>query len=82
MKWTELNAMLKFEISATWNCKGVTANCGLQFPMENLMLKVSIDHEKPEAKSLIKNVDLRKSLTTLPSFSTQGKRFVFVFLNR
>ena len=49
--------------------------------MKNLMLKVSVDHEKPEA-SLIKNVDLRESLTTLPSFSTQGKRFVFVFLNR
>ena len=37
-----MNALLKFEISATWNCKRVTANCGLRFPMKNLMLKVSI----------------------------------------
>ena len=29
MKWTELNALLKYEISATRNCKSVTAVCGL-----------------------------------------------------
>ena len=43
MKWTELNALLKFEISATWNCERVTANCGLQF---------AVSHEKPDAKGL------------------------------
>ena len=41
MNWTELNALLKVEMSATWNCKRVMANCGLRFPMKNLMLKVS-----------------------------------------
>ena len=41
MNWTELNALLKFEISATRNCKRVTAVCGLRFAVY-LMLKVSI----------------------------------------
>ena len=38
---TELNALLKFEISETRNCKCVTAVCGLQF-LVYLVLKVSI----------------------------------------
>ena len=42
MNWTELNALLKFEISATRNCKRVTAVCGLRFAVY-LMLKVSIN---------------------------------------
>ena len=29
MNWTELNALLEFEISETQNCKRVTANYGL-----------------------------------------------------
>ena len=37
MNWTELNALLKFEIWATWNFNS------LRFPMKNLMLKVSTD---------------------------------------
>ena len=44
MKWTELNALLKYEISATRNCKRVTANCGLRFAV-CLMLKISITCE-------------------------------------
>ena len=43
MNWTELNALLKFEISATWNCKPVTANCGLRF---------AVSHDKPDTKGL------------------------------
>ena len=45
LNWSKLNALLKFEISATWNCKRVTANCSWRFaavPMKNLMLKASI----------------------------------------
>ena len=41
LKQCKLNALLKFEIPATWNIKRVTANCSLRFPMKNLMLKVS-----------------------------------------
>ena len=40
MNWTELNALLKFEILETRNCKRVTAVCGLRFAVY-LMLKVS-----------------------------------------
>ena len=40
MNGTELNALLKFEISATRNSKRVTANCGLRFAVCQ-MLKVS-----------------------------------------
>ena len=53
---TELNALLKFEISATWNCKRVTANCGLRFPMKNLMLKVSIIVPQPDGKKLVHTI--------------------------
>ena len=35
-----MNALQKFEIPATWNCKRETANCRLRFPMKKLMLKV------------------------------------------
>ena len=42
LNWTELDALLKSEISATWNFKCITANCHLRFLMKNLMLKVSI----------------------------------------
>ena len=35
-----MNALQKFEIPATWNCKRETANCRLRIPMKNLMLKV------------------------------------------
>ena len=31
LNWTELNALLKFEILATWNCQRETAVCGLRF---------------------------------------------------
>ena len=34
----------KFEIPSTWNCKRITANCSLRFPMKNLKLKVSNEH--------------------------------------
>ena len=34
----------KFDIPTTWNCKRITANCSLRFPMENLTLKVSTEH--------------------------------------
>ena len=40
LNWTELNALLKFEISETRNCKRGTAVCGLRFAVY-LMLKVS-----------------------------------------
>ena len=40
MSWTELNALLKFEILATRNLKRLTAVCGLGFAV-SLMLKVS-----------------------------------------
>ena len=46
MNWTELNALLKFEIRATWNFKRVTQNVvgSLRFPIsQKLMLKVSTD---------------------------------------
>ena len=45
MNWTELNALLKFEIPATWNFKRRRkgkvqfAVCGLRFPIKNRMLK-------------------------------------------
>ena len=29
----------KFDIPTTWNCKRITANCSLRFPMKNLKLK-------------------------------------------
>ena len=35
-----MNALQKFEIPATWNCKRETANCRWRFPIKNLMLKV------------------------------------------
>ena len=38
-----MNALLKFEIPAAWNCKLVTANCKLQFP---------VAHEKPDTRGL------------------------------
>ena len=58
MNWTELNALLKFEISATRNFKRVTAVCGLQFAVY-LMLKVSIEQEssyEPNVFYIIQNV--------------------------
>ena len=42
MNWSELNAFLKFEISATRNCKRVTAVSGLRFAVCGL----------PDAKGL------------------------------
>ena len=58
MNWTELNALLKFEISATRNCKRVTAVCGLRFAVY-LMLKVSIEQKssyEPNVFYIIQNV--------------------------
>lgn len=44
----------KPEIQTSWNCKCVTANCSLQFPMKNLMLKVSnIWITKPRSLQII-----------------------------
>ena len=44
MNWTELNTLLKFEISATWNFKRITANCSLRF---------AVSREKPDSKFYI-----------------------------
>ena len=43
-KWTELNALLKFEIPASWNFKRVTANwvSGLRFPLKKKRSLISL----------------------------------------
>ena len=51
MDWTELNTLLKFEISATWNFKRVTANCSLRF---------AVSHEKPDSKFYIYEKSITK----------------------
>ena len=57
-----MNTLLKFEITARWNCKLITANCSLRF---------AFSHEKPNAKCLYDDVCKRQTLiyTTWPSFS-------------
>ena len=70
---TIMNTLLKFEITATWNCKLITANCSLRF---------AFSHEKPNAKCLYDDVCKRQTLiyTTWPSFSfTWSWRLLFNF---
>ena len=57
-----------FEFPATWNCKRITANCSLRFPMKNQMLKVSTENHV-YGKRQTANVNLYQATKTItPTF--------------